>query len=71
MLIRTRKWGNSLAVIIPRKTAETLRLKPNDEVDLKVEKKANVLKEMFGSIHFSKPVEQLLKEAREKTSKWD
>lgn len=37
----------------------------------KTERKSNVLKELFGAVHFSKPVEVLLKEARKNTSKWE
>ena len=71
MLTKTKKWGNSLAIIIPKKVAKELKLKLNEEINLKLEKKSNVLKELFGSIHFSKPSEELLKEARKNTSKWD
>ena len=71
MLVRTRRWGNSLAVIIPRKAVKELRLRPEEEINLKLEKKFNVIKELFGSVHFKKPVEQLLREARDGTSKWD
>ena len=71
MLTKTKKWGNSLAVLIPSRTVQELKLKPDEEVDLKLEKRSNVLKELFGSIHLSKETKEILKEAREETSKFD
>ncbi len=71
MLAKTKQWGNSMAVIIPIAEVERLNLKTNQEVDILLKKKANALKELFGSIHFSKSTEQLLKEAKENTSRWD
>ncbi len=71
MITKTKQWGNSLAVIIPRDIILEQKLKPNEEVDVQVLKKANVLKELFGALEFSKPTEQILKEARKNTCKWD
>lgn len=71
MLTKTRQWGNSLAVIIPKRVAEELGLRANDEIDIKLEKRANILKELFGGIKLSKPTEQLLKEARKNISRWE
>ena len=71
MLAKIKQWGNSLAVVIPRNKVEEFRLKAGEIVAINLEKKSNVLKELFGAIHFSKPVEKLLKESREKTSKWE
>ncbi|MAF35352.1 hypothetical protein CMO91_05930 [Candidatus Woesearchaeota archaeon] len=70
MIAKTKQWGNSLAVIIPSKKAKELSLKPNDEVNFEVEKKANPLKALFGSMSFDKPTEEILKEARKGESKW-
>ena len=71
MIAKTKQWGNSLAVIIPKEKVEELKLKPNQEINMKIEKSSNVLKEMFGAIRFNKPVKELLNEARKGTSKWD
>ncbi|MEK6934845.1 MAG: AbrB/MazE/SpoVT family DNA-binding domain-containing protein [Nanoarchaeota archaeon] len=71
MLVKTKKWGNSLAILIPKKAVDEFKLKPNEDVNIKLEKRTNVLKELFGSIHFSKRVEELLKEARKNTSRFD
>ena len=71
MLAKTKQWGNSLALIIPRSKVKELKLRPGEEISIKLEKKSNVLKELFGSIHFSKSTERLLKESRKNVSKWD
>ncbi|MEK6861694.1 MAG: hypothetical protein AABY07_07020 [Nanoarchaeota archaeon] len=71
MLAKTKQWGNSLALIIPRNKVKELKLKPGEEISIKLEKKSNILKELFGAIHFSKSTERLLKESRKNTSKWD
>jgi len=71
MITKTKQWGNSLAVIIPKDKADELKLKPNQEIIINIDKNANILKEMFGSIKFSKSAEELLKDARKNISKWD
>ncbi len=65
---KTRKWGSSLGVIIPKDAAKNLGLKENEEIALEITKKENPLKELFGSGKFSKPTEELLKEVRGKES---
>jgi len=60
---KLRKWGNSLGVVVPQNFIETEKAKEGDEVILFITKeKDNVLKEMFGTFKFKKPVEELMKE---------
>ncbi len=68
---KVREWGNSLGVIIPRTVADELGIKPNEEIIVKIEKKNNVLRELFGSLKFKTPPEKLIGEIRsEMESKW-
>ena len=68
---KTRKWGNSIGIIIPRDAAENLNIKPGEEVMLEIQKKGNVLKELFGAVKFGKSTNKLIKEVREDLeSKW-
>ena len=67
---KTRKWGSSLGVIIPKDVVKELKLRENQEVIIDVKPKENPLKELFGSVKLSKPTEQLLKEIRGKESKY-
>ena len=48
VLCKTRKWGNSLAVVIPKRVVDRLCLKANQEVSVDVKLKQHVLKEYVG-----------------------
>ena len=67
----TKRWGNSIGVIIPGETVHELHIKPEEKMVIEIKKKENVLKELFGAGKFSKPIDQLIKEVREELkSKW-
>jgi len=70
IISKTRKWGSSLGVIIPKEVVKGLKLKENQDVVIDIKPKENPLKELFGSVKLSKPTEQLLKEIRGKESKY-
>ena len=70
IISKTRKWGSSLGVIIPKDVVKQLKIRENQEVYLEIKPKENPLKELFGSVKLSKPTEQLLKEIRGKESKY-
>ena len=70
IISKTRKWGSSIGVIIPKDVAKELKIRENQEVYLDIKPKDNPLKELFGSAKLSKPTEQLLKEIRGKESKF-
>jgi len=69
--VKTKKWGNSIGIIIPSKEAESLKLKENQtiRVDISITTE-NPLKELFGSYKFKKPTDKILKEIRKGESKW-
>lgn len=61
---KVKKWGNSLAVLIPSQEAKIEGLKDNDEVDFTInKKKKNPLKELWGKYKFSESTDKMLKEA--------
>ncbi len=67
----TKRWGNSIGVVIPNETVDKLSLKPNESVVIEIIKKENILKELFGAIRIKKSTEQIIKEGRAETeSKW-
>ena len=70
IISKTRKWGSSIGIVIPKKVAEELKIRENQEVMVDIKPKENPLKELFGSVKLSKPTEQLLKEIRGKESKY-
>ena len=70
--VKTKRWGNSIGIIIPSETVDRFNIKPNEEIVIEIEKKGNVLKEMFGRVKSKKSAKQMIKEARkELESKWD
>lgn len=63
---RVRKWGDSLAVIIPKKIADRERISTNDNVHIKIGKDINFL-DLFGIVKgkIKKSAQQLKNESRE------
>ncbi len=61
---KTKKWGNSLALIIPRKTVEELSLKEEQDIDILVLPKKSLAADFFGKMIFKKTTQQLKDEAR-------
>lgn len=70
--LQTKKWGNSLGVIIPAKTVKELKLKEHEQIVIDIRNKnQTVLQEMFGALPTKKDTSHMLKEARkEMESKW-
>ncbi len=67
----TKKWGNSIGVVIPRSAIEASNIKPGEKITIEIQKKENPLKELFGALKFKKPTEEILKEVRkELEGKW-
>jgi len=62
---RTKEWGNSIGVIIPKEAIVKEGIKPNQEIVLQIHTKPITQgKDIFGKWKFKKPTEQLLKEVR-------
>jgi len=59
---RVRKSGNSLGVIIPSEVAVKGKLKQGDQVDVLVQKRGSVLREVFGTLKFDEPTKKMMKE---------
>ena len=62
----TRKWGNSIVVIVPANLVEREKIKENERVLFKIEKKKPTkVRDIFGILKsWKKPTEEILKEAR-------
>jgi len=48
IICKTKKWGSSLGLIIPKKEVEKLDLKEDQDIVIDIVKKDNPLKELFG-----------------------
>lgn len=69
--VKTKKWGNSIGIIIPSETVERLDIKPEERIVVEISKESNVLKEMFGTMKSEKTAKQMVDEVRkELESKW-
>ena len=59
IIAKTRKWGNSLGVIIPKELVEEMNIKPNEDIWIDIKRKnVNVLKELYGARKYSKKTSQ-------------
>ncbi len=66
----TKKWGNSLGVVLPRETVVDMNLKEGEIITIEITKKENPLRESFGALKIGDP-EKILKEVRkELEGKW-
>ena len=68
---KIRKWGNSMALLIPKEEAKRLNLREDQEVAVEVTKKDNPLKELFGFGRKNRITRKEFLEARKHLeSKW-
>ncbi len=59
-----RRWGDSIAVIIPKKIVESERISPKSKIKIKIEKEDD-LSELFGKFKTKKSAQELKNEGRE------
>ena len=66
MITKTRKWGNSLGVIIPKETVEKERIKEDEKIRFMILRNTRVLKESFGTLKgkWKKSGQQIKDQAR-------
>ncbi|HLD02982.1 MAG TPA: hypothetical protein VJC07_04745 [Candidatus Nanoarchaeia archaeon] len=65
--IKPKKWGNSLGFTIPKEIVEKERLSTKKRVRITITSLDNrhKLKEMFGTLKFDKPTQQIMDEIDE------
>ena len=60
---KTRKWGNSIGVIIPKEIIRQQNIKPDQEVTILVSSKPITTgRDIWGTFKFKKSTEQLMRE---------
>jgi len=62
--VQTRKWGNSLGIVIPKKIIAQEHLSENQTIIIEI-KKVPDIKTLFNSMKFTKSAQQLKDEMRE------
>ncbi len=62
----TRRWGNSIVVVIPANVVESGKFKENEKVKFRVEKSRKLkVKHVFGLLKdWKRPTDEIIKEAR-------
>jgi antitoxin component of MazEF toxin-antitoxin module len=62
----TRKWGNSIAVVIPDSIAKEQSIKPNQKIEITIEKQRPKAGELWGLLKdWKKSAQEIKDEARE------
>lgn len=64
IICKTRKWGNSLGVRIPKETADELKINENEDIILEISKKASPLKELFAFDKKNKITKEIVKDVK-------
>jgi len=72
LITKTRKWGNSMGVVIPKEIVEEMKLTENQDVEIELKLKENPLRKLFGAAKgkVTKSTDDILKESRKNTSKY-
>jgi antitoxin component of MazEF toxin-antitoxin module len=61
----TRAWGNSIGIVIPREVVRELNIKPHEEIVIEIRQKSGtVLKELFGTFKWKRPLHEVLRQSR-------
>jgi antitoxin component of MazEF toxin-antitoxin module len=70
--VKTKKWGNSIGIIIPNEIVTRSNIRPEENIIIEIrDKRATVLKEMFGTMKSQKGAGQIIEEVRKDIeSKW-
>jgi len=65
---KTKRWGNSVGIILPKEVVREKNIKPEEEILLDIVEKRTVLRELFGALRFKKSTPALLSESRKSLS---
>jgi antitoxin component of MazEF toxin-antitoxin module len=62
--VKTRKWGNSIGIIIPKEVVKKEKIKPRQEVSILLIKNSNALKKTFSTMkdRIKEPTQRIMDE---------
>ena len=61
--VKTKKWGNSIGIIIPKEVIRQQNIKPDQEITLMLTKKPITKgRDIWGTLKFKEPADQLMRE---------
>jgi len=62
--VKTRKWGSSIGVVLPKEIVDEIGIKPNEMVVIEVKKRVKV-KDVFGMFQeWKRPTQEIVDEAK-------
>lgn len=62
--VTARKWGDSIAVIIPSEIVNTKKIKPSDKIKITIKKGGDDLSFLWGKLKTKKTAQELKDESR-------
>ena len=61
--VKTKKWGNSIGIVIPKEAVKQEKIKPNQEITLMISTKSITKgKDIWGTLKFKESTEELMRE---------
>lgn len=60
---KLRKWGRSFGIVIPMEKIREENLHENEELEILIRKKRNLLKETFGKVKLKRTTQEILNES--------
>jgi antitoxin component of MazEF toxin-antitoxin module len=62
--VKTRKWGSSIGVVLPKEIVDEIGIKPDEKITIDI-KKRHLAKEFFGLLKdWKRPTQEIIDEAR-------
>ena len=62
--VKTRKWGSSIGVVLPKEIVDEIGIKPDEKITIDIKKK-RLAKEFFGLLKdWKRPTQEIKDEAR-------
>ena len=65
MLVKAKKWGNSIGLVIPAEVVKKERIRSGDTIELVVRRRVPRLEELGGTVKLRHNLEDLLREMEE------
>ena len=63
IIVKTKKWGNSIGIRLPKKVVKENKIKPEEEIVIQIGKqKASKAKDIFGILKQKEPIEKSMKD---------
>ncbi|HIH10348.1 MAG TPA: AbrB/MazE/SpoVT family DNA-binding domain-containing protein [Candidatus Diapherotrites archaeon] len=62
--VTTKKWGNSVGLVIPKEVVERQGIKPEQKVEIEVRPVRHPFAKFFGSLKTGRPVQEIKDELR-------